>query len=292
MSKNANETTMIHLANKILVGLDLTEMDDLILKYLFALTNAMDHPPELVVIHNIKYEIDEDVSDLLDQPLDEIIIEELRQKLNTYLPDYQGKHQLIVTQETSTIEALTDVIKQKSIDLVVFGKKTSFDGSGLTTVRILRQNLCSLLVVPENAPLQISKAVIPIDFSKNSSRAYNIGVKLQNVERIDVRIIHIYHIPQVYFPYIPVKPITTGMDKKAREEYRHFLNRNKLNSNALDCYFIDGKDRTVVKAIVEEAREQKANLIVVGSKGESSLLGSVAVGLANYQMRIPILFIN
>ena len=47
-----------------------------------------------------------------------------------------------------------------------------------------------------------------------------------------------------------------------------------------------------MKAIVEDAREQKANLIVVGSKGESSLLGSVAVGLANYQMRIPVLFVN
>jgi hypothetical protein len=70
------------------------------------------------------------------------------------------------------------------------------------------------------------------------------------------------------------------------------LRRNKFNDHAVDCTFIDGKDKTIVKTIVQEARAEKADLITLGSKGESSFLGSVALGLANYEMKIPLLFVK
>lgn len=283
---------MIHLANKIVVGLDLTAMDDIILDYLCTITDKSEVYPELLIVHNIKYELDDDVSDLLDQPLDVVIREELESKVNEHLPNYKGKHELMITQESSTIEAIADIVNNSGADLLVFGKKLSFEGTGLTTTRLLRQNLCSVLIVPENARLSLSKVILPIDFSKNSARVYRLGIELKEQRNVEVKVMHVYHIPQVYFPYIPVKPITTGMDKKARDEYKQFLTRNQLNKVALHCTFIDGKDKTIVKTIVQEARAEKADLIALGSKGESSFLGSVALGLANYEMKIPLLFVK
>lgn len=284
---------MIHLANKIVVGLDLTEMDNLILDYLHTLTNRAGEHPDLVITHNIKYELDDDVNDLLDQPLQTIIYEELLAKIQERLPNYQGDCQLLVTQEGSTIEAFETAIKQHNADLLVVGKKLTFDGSGITTARIMRLNLCSVLVIPEGTKLEFSRVLFPIDFSKNSARALHLGMQmLTQAKDFEVKALHVYHIPQVYFPYIPVKTTASGMDKKAKEEYKHFIAKNKLKSKELPCDFIDGKGNSVVKNIVAEARNFKAHLITVGSKGDSNFVGNVALGLAQFETKIPILFVK
>ncbi len=140
---------------------------------------------------------------------------------------------------------------------------------------------------------KISKIVVPIDGSKNSMEAADYAVKMAEKYGSEVSVVHVVNIDQylqslgLYRLSYP-DPIKKKVEEAKAEAQKWFA---EITSNAeqrkvrVKADVIDSP-MSVVAAIVNHADREKADLIVIGTRGRSGiskmLLGSVASGVVTY----------
>jgi nucleotide-binding universal stress UspA family protein len=140
---------------------------------------------------------------------------------------------------------------------------------------------------------QISKIVVPIDGSKNSMEAADYAVKMAEKYGSKVSVVHIVNIDQylqslgLYRLSYP-DPIKKKIEEAKAEVQKWFSEitenakqrRVRVKTDVIDTPL------SVVASIVNYADREKADLIVVGTRGRSGigkmLLGSVASGVVTY----------
>lgn len=275
----------------LLIAVDLTPMDEALMRYVKFWLDTLPGEPEVHIVHNIKYNLDDDMEALLDAPLDQVVQEALGEQAKEWLPGHEHQVQIHVKQAYSTMEAIKDCLFDTKASLLVLGKKIDYDGSGITNSKMLRQSPVPVLLVPEMARRQLNKLLVPIDFSKQSAAALRKGLSLQEELGNTLEIQHIYHIPSVYFPYVPVQSMSRSMLEKAKKEFNHFVEKHTFEQPLPGCTFTDGKEQSVVDTLDRYSRQQQVDLIIVGAQGHSALLGSVAIGLSRLESPKPILIV-
>jgi nucleotide-binding universal stress UspA family protein len=141
--------------------------------------------------------------------------------------------------------------------------------------------------------LQIAKIVVPIDGSKNSMEAADYAVKMAQKYGSQLSVMHVINIDQnlqllgIYRLSYP-DPIKKKIDE-ARADMQKWFNEISRNAEhrgiSIKTDIVDSPI-SVVSTIVNYADQEKADLIVIGTKGRSGisrmLLGSVASGLVSY----------
>ena len=140
---------------------------------------------------------------------------------------------------------------------------------------------------------EISKIVVPIDGSKNSMEAADYAVKMAQKYGSEVAVVHIVNLDQnlqllgIYRLSYP-DPIRKKVEEARAEAQKWFTEiiriaeqrRVRIKSDVIDS------PMSVVSALVNYADQEKADLIVIGTRGRSGiskmLLGSVALGVVTY----------
>jgi nucleotide-binding universal stress UspA family protein len=141
---------------------------------------------------------------------------------------------------------------------------------------------------------QISKIVVPIDGSENSMEAADFAVKMAEKYGSEVSAIHVINIDKnlqllgIHRLSYP-DPIKKKIEE-ARTEVQKWLTEITKNAEhrnvRIKTEIIEDSPMSVVSTIVNYAEEEKADLIVIGTRGQSGiskmLLGSVASGVVSY----------
>lgn len=143
------------------------------------------------------------------------------------------------------------------------------------------------------AQQKISKIVVPIDGSKNSMEAADYAVKMAEKYGSEVSAVHVVNIDQylqslgLYRISYP-DSIKKKIDEARAEAQKWFteITRNAEQRKVRIKTDVIDSPLSVVAAIVNYADREKADLIVVGTRGRSGiskmLLGSVASGVVTY----------
>lgn len=140
---------------------------------------------------------------------------------------------------------------------------------------------------------EISKIVVPIDGSKNSMEAADYALKMAQKYGSQVAFVHVVNIDQnlqllgIYRLSYP-DPIKKKVEE-ARAEAQKWLTEIIRNAEQrrvpIKTDVIDSP-MSVVAALVNYAEKEKADLIVIATRGRSGiskmLLGSVASGVVTY----------
>ena len=147
-----------------------------------------------------------------------------------------------------------------------------------------------------------SKIVVGIDGSEKSMKAaeYAISIaKIYNAELIATNILtsdigYIYSSPGIESPPLTIREIILLAEDEAKKWFDKIKAAANKNEIQFRTEFIVAK-RSVLSTILDYAKEQNINLIVVGTTGRSGikkmLLGSVASGLVTYAL-CPVLVIK
>lgn len=280
----------------ILVALDLTEMDAVLLRYMSFL-NSIFSIQHIYFAHNIKQSVlNQLYEDILgeDIRIDEIIEEELKRNITQ---NYTGAsdHSLIVTNELHTESALTELAVDHQIDVVVVGDKSELKGTGGLPQKLVRMLNTHLLLVPEGARLELQKILATTDFSGNSVQALQAALLLARQTKSEIEALHVYGIPSFYFPYI-------DRDKAQEQTRKHldsrFLELQKKHALPADIQFkyVDKKEYSVVEAIRREAEKGKFDMIVISARGANNItrlfIGSTTNDLILSNQTMPILVIK
>jgi nucleotide-binding universal stress UspA family protein len=140
---------------------------------------------------------------------------------------------------------------------------------------------------------EISKIVVPIDGSKNSMEAADYALKMAQKYGSEVDFVHVVNLDQnlqllgIYRLSYP-DPIKKRVEEGRAEAQKWFteITRNAEQMRVSIKTDVIDSPMSVVAALVDYAEREKADLIVIGTRGRSGiskmLLGSVASGVVTY----------
>jgi nucleotide-binding universal stress UspA family protein len=281
----------------IFVCLDLSEMDDHLINYSLFLGNKLGCR-KLTYIHIVKeWDLPDEVEELVDVPggdLETLIRKELAEKLQD--KSSRGlETALVVKRGRSVPEVLQEEAKQHKPDVVMVGNKNLYAGSGYASTRILEEVELPMLLIPETAYLQVNNILLPIDFSKHSRNVIETGTAMAKLLGANKQAVHVVHVPERFFPYIPEKKAMREAYKTAEHSYREFVKKLKLEES-LECDFISTGEHGIARRIYNYAIKHQFDLIVVAAKGRNWLniatIGGVSYRLANLDLHIPLLIVK
>ena len=142
--------------------------------------------------------------------------------------------------------------------------------------------------MPEGAPFV--KIIVAYDGSKDSVKAIRLAGSLAARYQSEVTVVHVYSSPAIGFSAASGIPIP---DYRALEDAKKEAARDCLSAG-LQLASEEGlkakgeliEATSVVEALVEFAANEKADLIVAGTRGMTGfkklIMGSVSTGLVNH----------
>ncbi len=292
MTKNINLDNELN----IMVALDLTRMDPILLQYVSYLTTVwkVNH---LYFTHNIKqsklYNLYEDfLKD--DITVEDIVERELERSVKE---NYKGNaaHTVVITSDNYTESILGHMAKEYDIDLVVLGNKDEFQGTGALPQKLVRMLNTHLLLVPEDARHRFQKVLVPIDFSSNSAKAFSAARSLVHSDKGEIQALHVYNIPSFYFPYIDTRKAHDKTHSHLHARFNQYKKKYRL-SDDVEFKHIDREDLSVVEVIEREAEKGEFDIILMTARGGNNItslfIGSITNDLLLVNRTMPLLVVK
>ncbi len=284
---------------KWLVALDLTDLDQNIIKYTKLLSDILrpQHIEFVHIVHRLSDSVHIHLPDSLIYPSHDELKSTVERKLFNVFSD----------ADPFSCEILDGTVKFdlwresyiKDIDLFIAGSKPKHKGRGLIPKKFVRKSFCSVLFIPEEAPDNISKIWVPIDFSEPSGEALNQALQMsQKVEPpAHVCAHHVYQLPHAYFfKGFPRDEIMQAVRQEAKNQYVEFTKKYNPNILPLISCFTELLQSYAANSIKQEAERQSADLIVMAAGGKSKLsrffLGSETEELLQTEMQVPLMVLK
>lgn len=285
---------------RLLVGLELGSPDRYTIQYA-AKISRMANSEKIYFIHvasslDIPEEVKRRFPDI-QVPYDEQTQEKMKKLVDKYFSDGCPSTEFVfdVIAGNPTTEILRRS-RQKLIDLVIVGKRLDAPVGVSIPVKIARKAPCSVLIVPEGSPAKIHRILVPVDFSVYSRYALEKAVIFAEHASFKppISCLHVFEVPWSY--------IKTGntydefamlMNETSRAEYQRFVENVDFRETVVEPMYILNDETE--KAIMDTAKNIKADFLVVGNRGKSPtaalFLGSTTEILIQ-ATRFPILIVR
>lgn len=281
---------------KLMVALDLTEMDPILLGYVSFLCEVwgIEH---LYFTHNIKqYKIYDLYDEFLEKgiTIEDIVDRGLTETIETY---YTGKvpFTILITNEDYTESILSHLADTYKIDIVIVGNKDELQGTGALNQKLARMLNAHVLLVPEEAKHRFERVLVPTDFSANSFKSFEVAQTLVERSGGEIESLHVYNIPSFFFPYINTEKAIDKTNDHLKERVKQFRKRFKL-PETIPFKYTDRRDMSVVEAIELHADKGNFDIVIVSARGGSKLtalfVGSLTNDLLIRNRKMPLLVVH
>ncbi|WP_186753571.1 universal stress protein [Echinicola salinicaeni] len=281
----------------IAVCLDLTEMDGILLTYLKRLHDLIPFQ-NLTLLHLMELEqLPDDISTVipkLGKSLDQIIENELLETAQEHFPQANGPNINCHIHTNPDVEDFTEYIDSQDYSVIIYGKKTSYMGSGILSAKLVRLSNCNTLFVPEIGLPVFENVTIAIDFSSYTDKIIPIAKRFQETAKSNIHPVSILKIGRQYFPYIKnYQQISKDMEKDTLHKYKKLQKKHDFNP---PLSIIKDNEQNIGKLIYTFAVHTSSNLIIVGNKGKNDegdlLIGSVTEQLISHDKNLPVLIVK
>lgn len=282
--------------SKAMIGLDLTEMDDILIKKtaVFIKFLGIEKCYFLHVGKNLEIpkEILDQYPDLV-APTDEALESIIKAKLKDLNFPEDVETEVFVEEGSHPLDTFLRWAKLKDVDLVILGRKDSLVGNGVLADGIAKKAPCSVLLVQEKRPIKFPKKIlIPTDFSTHNHMIYEFGEVISDKLEAELVPMHIYEVPHGYSKTgKSFEEFSEIMKENAHSDFKKFVAKHHHPELACEMVLNDGKNPGTL--ILEFAQKIEADMILLGSRGRTTsaaiLLGSTAEKLIHANKYLPML---
>lgn len=288
---------MFYPFKKALIGLDLSAIDNDVVRYSFFVAQILPSIEELIFVH-IAPPMVAEIAELSEARSMEVISEYIRQKTVLYSAPRNVQIKIRIEQGDSLTQIL-EINKQEQIDVVLLGRKSTEEGSSQLAKRLALKALCSVWCVPERAKAEIKRLFMPVDFSSFSKMSMDYALSMAQNTAIEIDLLHIYkpttgrHVLQK-----SAEQMADIMEEGARLQYFEFMQQyDHLSIPMVTPLFAHDETRRLSEKICYAmAVDQNADLIMLGSRGRTeaaaTLMGSFAEQLLSENHSIPMLILK
>jgi nucleotide-binding universal stress UspA family protein len=286
---------------KILVSLDLTRMDEFLIRYCSFLCQKLG-AEKIYFVHVIQNAgIPDEMASLYPEleggSLPQLIEDELKKKVSDNFDEGLGTGAEVVVSKGSVSDTVIEWARDEKVDLAILGKKTGYRGKGILSGKILRLAHCNVLFVPESARFSLQHLQVPLDLSEFSRQALDKAIEIGDKTGGTIECQYVYSLPRQYFPYMQkVEKAEDRLEKESQQACDRFIGTSIGKRTNVTCTVTHDQEGDVAECIYHRANVNGADLIVMGSKGRTNassvLLGSTAEKLAGFEKSVPILIVK
>lgn len=176
--------------------------------------------------------------------------------------------------------------KQNDIDLILVGYRHKTEGGSKLPERLARKAPCSVLIVPGETKPLIQKVLVATDFSDHAADALDVAIAFgSSADIAELICLHIYAVPPEHYKIGKTfEEFDAIMRRHAAENYERFI--AGMDLKGLNVRPIFAHKKKPGYGILEIAKEEQADLVVIGAQGRTTsaaiLLGSVAQRVINH----------
>jgi len=287
---------------KILVGLDMTELDTTLVQFAAYMARISDAEQICFcnVVRNIYVpeEVLEEFPDLVRHA-----VEDRRQQMiaavNAVVTEIEGTKLDYIVVEGQPTRQMLKLTVEHDIDLVIVGRKVNLKGNGILPERLARRVGCSLFIIPENSALQLKKIMVPMDFSDYSVDALRQALIMaeKSGPTAEIVICNVYSVPLGYhYTGKSYREFAEIMKSHARKDYLKLLQEVEVGAVKVTDIYSLSENNEVIDNLYQVSRAIEANVMVIGAKGRTAttalFLGSVAERLIILDKEFPLLVIR
>ncbi len=288
--------------NHVLVTLDLSDMDDSLIRYASFLADKIK-PDSVTFLHILRpYDIPKDIIEAfphLDEPVTDIIREELQEKIEELFTPESEIKTIIKVQEGYPTETIVKFAQKNDITLTLMGKKMGYEGRGSIVRKVLGIIPSSVMLVSETAHREIKNVLVRMDFSKMSEMALKMALRLKELTGSEVLCHHVHKLPLNYFPQSNPeqdKRLQQYVEKHSKKEFQKFMKRFKYNADEVPFSYSLDIENEEAQILYSRALTVGADMIVIGSKIKSELadiiVDSTSEKLAAPDKNIPVFIVK
>lgn len=291
----------MHKFNNLLICLDLTEMDYFLISYTNFIVRILK-PDKLTFIHVMEtYDIPDEIMESFqdtDKDLNEIIREELEERIEKGLSVKDDVDYNLVLEEGLTTEKIIHYAGKNKIDLSIMGKKIGYSGKGSVARKIVGLIPSSVLVVSETSQQRFEKLLVRMDFTVMARTTLFMAQTISRLTGASVECHHVYKLPLNYFPrQTPenIKKLKVQVGKIVKKEYEKFIRNIKIE-DAPPCTYSLEIQSDESQLLYNHAIKNQIDLILTGTKIKSSLanliLDSTSEKLVGGDKSIPVMVVK
>lgn len=270
----------------ILIGLDLSEMDQYLIQYAKILNHILN-VEQITFIHNLK--LGELPKELIQKDQLQLIQQRIKTRIEQQITatEIAYSYEVIVTLENYSEIAFSNVAKQKNFDLLVLGNKQKLNGNGALANKLVRLLPFATLLVPETFNVPIETVIDAIDFSRYTNAIMLWADRFKNNSK-GQRIRHsAVHISKSYWSYLPMMT-EKELEKISNEEIKEKEDKwNKEYPNYTDIDIVPARNQNISAALIAYAKNKKADLLILGVKGSTGIKDIILGSVANHLLHRP-----
>jgi nucleotide-binding universal stress UspA family protein len=279
----------------ILVALDLSDLDEVLIKYASFMAERLKSR-KVYFVHNIKkYEISELFEDQMkDVNLDEVIGDELNEKVEE---NFKGdiEWEVLISEDPYSESLIKYVVEKYGIQLVIVGNKKHENGTGMVSGKLLRLLRCDILAVPRVAQPKIENIWAGTDFSHDSRKIFAVTEALQEEGSTSLKLVHVYSVPVQFSPYVTPESMAPKVEKHVNEKIEKYIKKLDYPKPLEPLVFL-GRESGAAQKIIANIQKSNADLLVVADKGGNTFspfaVGSVTEELFNENYGVPLWVVN
>ena len=288
--------------DNILVCLDLTEMDDFLIRYCNFVVEKLSSK-KVIFLHVMDtYDMPDELAELfpdLDKPVKEVIKDEIKDKIDNLLDKRKEVNYSILVQEGVRTESILKITRKHDITLTLMGKKVGYRGKGGVNKRVLSLTPSSVLMISETSPHKIDNIVVRMDFTKMSGIAMQMALRIAEYTKAKVQCHYVYKLPANYFPpqnREEQKKLEQKMATYGNNEYSKFMKKMKIDPETVSCSYSLDKTGEEAQYLYQYAISQQADLVLIGSKIKSKLADvmtdTTAEKMTDVEKNIPVMIVK
>ena len=188
----------------------------------------------------------------------------------------------------------------RNIDLVVIGRhygdRTETDEEALLPRRVTRKATCSVLVLPENAPVKINRILVPVRDSECSANALDVACAISAAAKASVTALNVFQVHPGYSRVgTSLEEHEALLDTAAQRECDDLLGRVDANTTTVQCKCVPDLHGKPAPVILDEVTAGATDLVVIGARGRTGtagvLLGKVTERLIRHSP-VPVLSVK
>lgn len=286
----------------ILVPLDLTEMDDFLIRYSNFMAEKFN-PKSITFMHVVRsYDIPKDILSSfpdMDVPLVDIVKEELQEKVDERFKHQQDVETIVTVEEGYTTETIVQYTQKHNITLTLMGKKIGYQGRGGVVRKILTITPSSVLLISETTQPKIEHIMVRMDFSKIAAISMKMALRLSELTGAKISCHHVHKLPLKYFPQSRPEDderLQKHVEKFNNKEYQKFAKKLKIDEKSIPCTWSLDVENEEAHILYNQALNIQADMILIGSKIKSELadviLDTTSEKLAGPEKNIPVFLVK
>lgn len=290
-----------------LVGLALDREDDSMLQYFDFFTKQI--PTSAAYFIHVIQNFDlmtamyiKDVEQVSSKyKVNEILTQQLEEQINTLITEKEKMYIEYDVIEGNPLEEMLASAADLNIDLLVIGQKKNKINHNILAKNLARKTTANALIIPEDAPRDITNILVPIDFSSNAVRALQAAISLHKQLKAPAQItcLNVYSIPSLKHFRFDAGWIQTKKTVEANIKlgFEAFLTSHAGDyKDRIEVALVEKTQPGIATYIMDYANEKGCDFLCLGAKGYSKvhllLMGSVTEEVLDINHSIPTMIVK